>query len=146
MKQEVTIEVDKKQEFNITLKSTKAKVGEGKIEFEGAIHFKVGSSEILKKSYPLLKDIGDIMHDHPEVLKIRVEGHTDNKGNDKKNKELSQVRAEAVVAYLVDHGVEASRMVAQGFGEEKPIADNKTKEGREENRRVEIHVLEMKKK
>ena len=146
MKQEVTIKVEKKQEFNITLKSTKAKVGEGKIEFEGAIHFKVGSSEILKKSYPLLKDIGDIMHDHPEVLKVRVEGHTDNKGNDKKNKELSQVRAEAVVAYLVDHGVEASRMVAKGFGEEKPIADNKTKEGREENRRVEIHVLEMKEK
>ena len=80
------------------------------------------------------------------MLKVRVEGHTDNKGNDKKNKELSQTRAEAVVAYLVDHGVEASRMVAEGFGEENPIADNKTKEGREENRRVEIHVLEMKKK
>lgn len=145
-KQEVTIEVDKKQEINITMKATKAKVAEGKIDFEGAIHFKAGSSEILEKSFPLLKDIGDIMHDHPEVLKIRIEGHTDNKGNDKKNKELSTNRAQAVFAYLVDHGVEASRMVAQGFGEEKPIADNKTKKGREENRRVEIHVLETKKK
>jgi outer membrane protein OmpA-like peptidoglycan-associated protein len=146
MKQDVTIEVDKKQEISLTLKSTKAKVSEGKIDFDGAIHFKAGSSVILDKSYPLLKDIGDIMKDHPEVIKVRVEGHTDSKGNNKKNKELSQARAEAVVTYLVSHGIDAKRMVAEGFGEENPVASNKTKDGREENRRVEIHVLEMKKK
>jgi outer membrane protein OmpA-like peptidoglycan-associated protein len=71
-----------------------------------------------------------------EKLNIRIEGHTDNQGSAAYNKGLSQRRAEAVVAYLVNKGIDRSRLIARGFGLEKPIADNHTDEGRAMNRRV----------
>ena len=77
----------------------------------------------------------------PMGVYIEVEGHTDNVGNDAYNKGLSQRRAEAVVAYLVSKGVDAGRLQAKGFGEEAPIADNKTKVGRATNRRVVFTIL-----
>jgi OOP family OmpA-OmpF porin len=65
-----------------------------------------------------------------------VEGHTDNTGSDAYNQALSVRRANAVLKYLVDAGVPASRLSAQGFGESQPVADNDTAEGRAQNRRV----------
>lgn len=73
--------------------------------------------------------------------KLAVEGYTDSRGTDAMNLELSQRRAEAVRKYVVDHGYEADLVVAQGFGEGKPIADNESAEGRANNRRVEIIVM-----
>ena len=72
--------------------------------------------------------------------KVNLSGHTDNIGTDAYNQKLSERRANSVRAYIVKKGVDASRVSAQGFGETKPIADNKTKEGRAKNRRVEIKV------
>lgn len=71
---------------------------------------------------------------------VRVEGHTDSSGKLESNKTLSQARAESVRTFLVEHGVNAEKVSAQGFGPSKPIADNKTKEGRAKNRRVEIYI------
>lgn len=77
------------------------------------------------------------MTDNPD-WKIRVEGFTDSAGNKESNLTLSQDRAEAVASWLIDYGVERSRLTANGYGEEKPIASNKTDAGRQKNRRVEL--------
>ena len=71
---------------------------------------------------------------------IEVEGHTDNVGKAEVNKKLSQKRADAVKDYLIKKGIEADRLSAIGYGSEQPIADNKTKEGRAQNRRVEFKI------
>ena len=75
-----------------------------------------------------------------KVKKAALSGHTDNVGTDAYNKKLSERRVNSVKAYVIKKGVEAGRVSGQGFGESKPIADNKTKEGRAKNRRVEIKV------
>jgi OOP family OmpA-OmpF porin len=74
---------------------------------------------------------------------VQVEGHTDSTGSAKINKKLSRERAESVRAYLVKKGVEDKRLVALGFGPERPIADNATPEGQEANRRVEFNIVKQ---
>ena len=78
---------------------------------------------------------------HPEIKKIRVEGHTDSDGPDISNLKLSQARTQAVVDYLVSKGVERSRLDPVGFGESRPISDNTTPEGKAKNRRVEFIIV-----
>lgn len=75
------------------------------------------------------------------TLKIEIGGHTDNTGNKKANQVLSQNRAKAVYQYLIDNGIEASRLSFKGYGDTKPIADNKTEEGRSQNRRTEFTIV-----
>lgn len=87
-----------------------------------------------------INDLIEVMKDYPD-LNVIIEGHTDSIGTDAYNKNLSQERATAVKAYMVDKGgIDAGRMKAIGYGEEKPIASNSTKEGRSQNRRVEAAV------
>jgi outer membrane protein OmpA-like peptidoglycan-associated protein len=104
------------------------------------VYFATNKDTILEKSFPVLDEVATVILLKKEI-KVRVEGHTDDVGKDKKNMKLSQRRAESVKKYLVDKGVEEERLVAEGKGETQPIADNKTKEGRAENRRVEFHIL-----
>ena len=78
-----------------------------------------------------------VMEDHPE-LRVSVEGHTDSIGSDAYNQKLSERRANVTKEYMVGHGVSSSRITTRGYGKTKPIASNKTAEGRAENRRVEI--------
>ena len=83
------------------------------------------------------------MKDHPEIKKVRVEGHTDNRGGKAKNQSLSAKRAAAVVQWLVKKGgIDKSRLTSVGIGMEKPIDDNATEEGRRVNRRVEFHIVD----
>ena len=126
-------------------KKQKVVVQDGKIHILEKVQFAVGKTEVLKASFPLLDQVAAVLVGHPEILKLEVQGHTDNVGPAPKNLTLSHGRSESVVAYLVKKGVAAERLVAKGYGEEKPMADNKTKQGQEENRRVEFKVLEMKK-
>jgi outer membrane protein OmpA-like peptidoglycan-associated protein len=105
------------------------------------VYFKTGKAELDRRSFKLLDNIASVLKAHPEIARIRIEGHTDDQGPDDKNKELSQKRAEAVAVYLVNKGVELERLEPVGFGEEKPIADNKTRAGKAENRRVEFNIV-----
>ncbi len=81
-----------------------------------------------------------MLTNHPEIVAVEVEGHTDNRGNAANNKKLSAARAAAVVRWLTSHGIEASRLSSQGYGQERPIDSNDTDEGRKNNRRVEFHL------
>jgi OOP family OmpA-OmpF porin len=101
------------------------------------ITFDTGKATILSGSEPVLGEIGKLMQNSPD-LNLRVEGHTDNQGSAAANQALSEKRAQAVVSWLTAHGVAASRLTAQGFGQTKPVADNSTAEGRAKNRRVEL--------
>ena len=89
-----------------------------------------------------LDEIGTMLQEH-EDLRLRIEGHTDSTGEDEANLGLSERRAEAVRDFLAEaYGIEASRLEVQGLGETKPIDDNETPEGRQNNRRVELVKLE----
>jgi outer membrane protein OmpA-like peptidoglycan-associated protein len=101
------------------------------------INFDTGRSTIKPESNPTIEQIVQLLTSNPG-LTIRVEGHTDNVGSPKSNKTLSDDRAKAVVATIVAHGVDAKRLSAVGHGQDRPIADNKTEEGRAKNRRVEL--------
>lgn len=103
------------------------------------IFFATGSAKLLAKSFKSLKDVAQVMQDNP-TYKIDVDGHTDNTGGNELNQKLSESRANSVKQYLIDNGVEESRIVATGYGEDRPIADNKTAAGRSKNRRVEMHL------
>jgi outer membrane protein OmpA-like peptidoglycan-associated protein len=96
----------------------------------------------LPESFPLLDEIAEVMKTTPGLMKIEVQGHTDDKGNDRYNKKLSQRRADAVKKHLIKLGVNRKILAAVGYGEERPIADNGSEEGREKNRRVEFKILE----
>ncbi|MCB1733535.1 MAG: OmpA family protein, partial [Halieaceae bacterium] len=79
------------------------------------------------------------------LTQVEVQGHTDDRGDDTSNLRLSQRRAEAVVEYLVNNGVDAGRLTARGYGELVPIEPNETKQGRAENRRVEFKITARRK-
>ena len=114
----------------------------GQIVILEQVKFKTASAQILpgKDSEEVLQAVLKVLTDHKEIAKVRVEGHTDNQGAAAYNKTLSGQRAESVMKWLVAHKVDKARLSAKGFGQEKPIADNKTEEGRRQNRRVEFHI------
>jgi len=99
--------------------------------------FATGKSDIEPASLPMVEQITSLLKDNPG-LAVSVEGHTDNVGTPQSNKLLSEQRAKAVMAAVVKGGVAATRMSAVGWGQEKPMADNRTEDGRAKNRRVEI--------
>ena len=96
---------------------------------------------IEQRSFGILDNVAKVLSAHPEIANVRVEGHTDNRGGEAHNQELSQRRANAVVKYLAKKGVDKARLVPLGFGQSKPIADNATTEGRATNRRVEFVIV-----
>ncbi len=101
------------------------------------INFDTGKAIIKPESGPIIEQIAALLRDNAD-LNLSVEGHTDNVGTPQSNKALSEERAKAVVAAVVELGIDAGRMTAVGWGQERPIADNRTEDGRAKNRRVEI--------
>lgn len=103
------------------------------------IYFETNSDKIKTISMFRLDELIDLLKKYDAAL-LSIEGHTDNKGDDAYNLTLSQKRAEAVKKYLISKGILESRLTSVGYGETKPIADNKTSTGRTKNRRVELHA------
>ncbi len=101
------------------------------------ILFDTGKDTLKPESEPLLAEVIKLLSDNPD-LKLSVEGHTDNQGNPKSNLALSQKRAESVKKYLTGKGVDAKRLSSKGWGDAKPVGDNRTETGRTQNRRVEL--------
>ena len=101
------------------------------------INFDTGKADLKQDGIATVKEIATLLKSNP-ALKLSVEGHTDNVGDAASNKKLSEARAKSVTAAIVAGGVAAARLSATGFGQEKPVADNRTEEGRAKNRRVEL--------
>jgi outer membrane protein OmpA-like peptidoglycan-associated protein len=101
------------------------------------INFDFGKSVIRDESNPIIEQIVQMMKSNPD-LKMGVEGHTDNFGSPASNKTLSEARAKSVVSAIVGQGISADRLSPAGYGQDKPIGDNNTEEGRAKNRRVEL--------
>ncbi|HET8947057.1 MAG TPA: OmpA family protein [Candidatus Polarisedimenticolia bacterium] len=105
------------------------------------VNFDTNSAHLQSSSTAVLDRVAEGLKSHPEV-RLEVQGHTDSQGNDAYNMKLSRDRANAVKDYLVGKGVPAKQLEAKGYGETKPIADNKTSGGRAVNRRVELKRLD----
>jgi len=101
------------------------------------INFDSGKSTIKKESMPIVEQIIEMMNQAKDI-KLSVEGHTDSDGSNESNLKLSEARAKAVVEAITKGGIDAGRLSSAGFGEEKPIADNSTADGKAKNRRVEL--------
>ena len=110
---------------------------------KGPILFKKGKADVDPACDKTMQQIADIIGS-VKGYRVRVDGHTDNKGKKASNQKLSDQRAAAVVEYLVKvKGVDRARLESRGFGDSQPIADNKTEEGRGKNRRVDFTVTKM---
>jgi outer membrane protein OmpA-like peptidoglycan-associated protein len=114
----------------------------GMIVYLKAIQFANGKATLRAKAYKQLETLYRLMVYHP-MLKVEIAGHTDNTGKKAANQKLSQERAQSVVDYLISKGIDASRLVAKGYGSTRPIVSNKTKAGKALNRRVEFTVLSI---
>jgi outer membrane protein OmpA-like peptidoglycan-associated protein len=114
----------------------KVEVGK-KLVLEGIV-FKTGSAEIMPESEEILMKAFMTLNDDQSIV-VEIHGHTDNVGKKAANMKLSKARAESVKAWLVAKGIAAKRIGTKGFGPDKPIADNKTDEGKQKNRRIEFY-------
>jgi outer membrane protein OmpA-like peptidoglycan-associated protein len=122
------------------LDATEKQAVQQKLNFAAKnIFFESGSDVIKKSSHTDLDSVAAVLNRY-DFLKVSIEGHTDDVGPAKANVDLSNQRAAAVMNYLIAHGVLPTRLTALGYGPYKPVADNKTPEGRAKNRRVEINI------
>ena len=113
------------------------------IEIKQQVNFATDKSTIKKSSFTLLATVARIMKLHPEITKVRVEGHTDNHGSEQYNLKLSQSRADSVRKHLIEvDGIDAARLEAVGYGLSRPIADNRKAKGRAANRRSAFVILQ----
>ncbi len=108
-----------------------------KILLDKRIQFETARDVLLPVSIPVLEEVASVLKRAPQ-LAVTIEGHTDNLGDADANRALSEARARAVVQWLGQNGIEASRLHAEGFGPDRPVAPNTTPEGRARNRRVDI--------
>ena len=104
------------------------------------LQFEPAKADLKSASYVHLKNLVEVMK-RKKDFKIQIAGHTDSDGDENANQLLSLKRAESVKNYLISQGIEANRIVAKGFGESQPVANNATAQGKAQNRRTEISVL-----
>lgn len=118
---------------------TRPSEGEISVRLTNDILFDTDSYSLRGSSRTTLNELADNFQQYPDN-RINVEGHTDSTGSDTHNQQLSENRAASVADYLIDQGVSSSKIVVYGFGESRPKTTNDTAEGRQLNRRVEIHI------
>jgi outer membrane protein OmpA-like peptidoglycan-associated protein len=106
------------------------------------VEFATNRDVILDRSFPVLEEVRATLAANPQLLRIRIEGHTDDRGRDAANLDLSMRRARSVMHWLVEHGIEAGRLTGYGCGETRPVEANSSAEGRQANRRVEFRVID----
>lgn len=123
----------------------KAKIENNEIKIPGKVHFDFDKSNIKEdtETKEILKTVADVLKENPQITKLRVEGHTDDKGGSDHNHKLSQARAEAVAEWLAKNGVDKTRVAVVGFGEDHPLEKNDSDAHREANRRTEFKIWEL---
>jgi outer membrane protein OmpA-like peptidoglycan-associated protein len=126
--------------YNVVMQPAKVKITREKLDIKDKIYFETGKAVIKPESFPLLNEVAGILLDRPDILSMRIEGHTDSRGSDSDNLKLSDARAAAVKQYLIDKGVEANRLSSIGFGETKPVDPANNAAAWDKNRRVEFYI------
>jgi outer membrane protein OmpA-like peptidoglycan-associated protein len=139
----VSVQAGDLVELVLQLQPARARVVADRIEIVDKVFFDVGKASIKAQSFPLLDEVARVLVENPQLLRVSVDGHTDDQGSAKVNTKLSAARAESVRAYLESKGVAADRLVAAGYGPSRPLVPGKTPEAREQNRRVEFVILEQ---
>jgi outer membrane protein OmpA-like peptidoglycan-associated protein/opacity protein-like surface antigen len=114
--------------------------GTGDIIVLRGVNFDFDKASLTANAKSILDNVGDELVANPQI-NVEIGGHTDSRGSDEYNQQLSEHRAASVVQYLVGRGVDSQRMTSAGYGETQPVADNDTDEGRELNRRVELKIV-----
>jgi OOP family OmpA-OmpF porin len=109
------------------------------LRLEG-VTFEYNSARLTADASTTLREVAEALRGEPG-LRAEIAGHTDSSGSDAYNLDLSQQRANAVLMFLANQGIDRTRLVARGYGEGQPVDDNGTEAGRERNRRVEFRVL-----
>jgi outer membrane protein OmpA-like peptidoglycan-associated protein len=127
----------RRQLENLQLRQTES----GVVVTLGDVLFQTGETDLRSEAMDSLVEVVDLLQSEPDKL-IRIEGHTDSTGNEEANLRISQQRADAVLEALVSLGVEADRVTSIGMGQDFPIASNDTEEGRAQNRRVDVILLD----
>lgn len=124
----------------------KAKIEKDEIKIPGKIHFDTDKATLKedKETKEILQTVADVMKENAQITKLRIEGHTDDVGGNEHNHKLSQERAESVINWLTTKGgVDKARLDSKGWGEDRPLVKNDTKDNREQNRRVEFKLWEL---
>lgn len=116
---------------------------DNKIEIHEKIQFDFDKATIKEASFGLMNEIAAVIAKNPQLKRIRVEGFASAEGDAAHNRALSDDRARAVMTYLTSHGISPAVLTSIGYGVDRPIADNTTAQGREQNRRVEFVILEQ---
>jgi outer membrane protein OmpA-like peptidoglycan-associated protein len=114
----------------------------GQIFILQRVEFATNRDVILDRSFPVLEEVRAVLAANPQLVRVRIEGHTDDRGRDAANLDLSRRRAASVTRWLVEHGIEPARLEAWGCGEVHPMEDNASADGRQANRRVEFHIVD----
>lgn len=132
--------LDQEDAFDVAVRLNEKEKALMKKAFEN-LEFETGKDIITTSSYESLDALAGLMLKKPN-WKLKISGHTDNVGSEASNQKLSKNRSEAVKTYLISKGIDKNRFKTEWFGSKKPIADNKTQEGRQKNRRVEMLLVE----
>ena len=130
------------QTIPIVLSKAKVEMTGDRIEIRDSVYFETSKDVIKAESHGLLNEVAELLQAHPELVKIRVEGHTDARGSAAYNLALSKKRAAAVRAYLIERGVAPERLESEGYGETRPLDTANNEAAWTKNRRVDFFVVE----
>ena len=134
------IRAGERTELFVDLQKALAEVTAERIEIKDSVYFETAKAVIKSESFNLLDQVATIMKDNPEITGLRIEGHTDSRGNDAYNLKLSKERAAAVLEYLVERGVDRDRLESEGFGETQPLDTRQNETAWAKNRRVDFFI------
>jgi outer membrane protein OmpA-like peptidoglycan-associated protein len=126
-----------------TVEPPRVELRDNRIVIHEKVQFEWNQATILPVSFGLLDQVATVIKQNPHIKKLQVEGHASADGNARHNQQLSEDRARSVMKYLIDKGVAQSMLSSKGFGIDRPIADNESSQGREQNRRVEFNIVDQ---
>lgn len=138
----VKVTLDAEATLQLLMAPSRASVTGERIDIKDSVYFETAKDVIKEQSFELLNEVAELIVAHPELTLIRIEGHTDNRGNADYNRKLSQARADSVRQYLMSRGVSENRLESIGYGEDKPLDNRNVAEAWEKNRRVDFMVAE----